>query len=134
MVEQIQKRNKEKNYRGKTVSELKSLDTREFAKLVKSRPRRAILRNFNLIEAFVKKCELKAAKNKAIKTHDRELVIVPKMIGYKIGVHNGKEFVQVQITEEMLGHRLGEFSLTRRTVRHGSAGIGSTKSSAAPSK
>lgn len=133
MAEKIQTRQKEKLYRGKKVEELKQLDTREFAKLVKSRARRAILRNYDVIEAFVKKCELKAGKNRPIKTHNRALVIVPGMVGKTIGVYNGKEFVQVRIGEEMLGHRLGEFALTRKKVQHGSAGVGATKSSAAKS-
>ena len=52
------------------------------------------------------------------------------MIGLKIHVHNGKDFVPVNIDGEMLGHRLGEFSVTRQRVKHGAAGIGATRSSA----
>jgi len=131
--EQLAKRSKDKFFRGKRLDELKALDTREFAKLVKSRPRRALLRNYDIIEAFVKRCEEKTSKKKLIKTHDRELVIVPAMIGKTIGVHNGKEFVKVIIAEEMLGHRLGEFSPTRKITKHGAAGVGATKSSASRS-
>jgi small subunit ribosomal protein S19 len=131
--EQLAQRNKDKLFRGKKIDELKALDTREFAKLVKARPRRAILRNYDVVEQFVTKCEEQSSKNRPIKTHDRALVVVPALVGKTIGVHNGKEFVKVEITEEMLGHRLGEFALTRRTVKHGAAGIGSTKSSSAQS-
>ena len=127
MVEIIQKRDKSKFYRGKNVEELKSVNAREFAKLVKSRARRAILRNYNIIEAFVAKCERNVAKDKLIKTHDRSLVIVPRMIGKTIGIHNGKEFVKVIIVEEMLGHRLGEFSMTRKIAKHTSVGGGAKK-------
>ena len=121
---------REKLFRGKTIEELKKLDTREFSKLLKSRARRAVMRNFNVIENFVMRSEKKEAKNKPIKTHLRELVIVPALVGKTIKIHNGKEFFAVKIVEEMLGHRLGEFSLTRKFVKHGAAGVGATKSSA----
>jgi len=133
MAEMIQKRSKEKFYRGKEVGELKSMDTREFAKLVKARARRSILRNYDVIEQFIKKCEENVLKNKAIKTHNRALIIVPKMVGKTIGVYSGKEYTKVIIVEEMLGHRLGEFSPTRKGTKHGAAGVGATKSSASRS-
>ncbi|MGK0232097.1 MAG: small subunit ribosomal protein S19 [Patescibacteria group bacterium] len=123
MAEEIAKRSKEKFFRGIEMEELKKMDIREFAKLVKSRPRRAILRNTNIIEAFVQKCERCAEKKKMIKTHDRSLVIVPKMLGHAIHVYNGKEFLKVEIVSEMLGHRFGEFSLTRKIARHTKTGL-----------
>ena len=122
---------REFTYRGKTLSELKSMDSREFAKLVKSRIRRAILRYSAEIERFVNKCRECKEKGKPIKTHLRHLPIVPKMLDYDIFVHNGKQFVRTLIVPEMLGHRLGEFSVTRQKVKHGAAGIGATKSSMA---
>jgi len=122
---------KELTYRGKTIEELRKLDTREFAKIVKSRTRRAILRQSSEIEKFVAKCEKCKSKNKQIKTHLRHIVIVPKIVDYAINIHNGKQFLPIQITIDMLGHRLGEFALTRQKVKHGAAGIGSTKSSMA---
>jgi small subunit ribosomal protein S19 len=125
--EEILTRNKDKFFRGRNTEELKSLDTREFAKLIKSRARRAILRNYDVVEAFVTKCEKNASKNKSIKTHNRALVIVPRMLGKTIGVYNGKEFVRVQIVEEMLGHRLGEFAMTRKIARHTTIGKGAKK-------
>lgn len=131
--EMIAQKSKDKFYRGKNVDELKSVDTREFAKLAKSRARRSILRNYDVIEAFVQKCIEKDAKKKPIKTHDRAIVIVPAMIGKTIGVYNGKEYIKVSIVAEMLGHRLGEFSPTRRPTKHGAAGVGATKSSASRS-
>jgi len=121
---------KEFTYRGKTLSELKEMDIREFANLLKSNEKRSVLKNFDKIKKFIFRCEKKIAENKPIKTHLRNMVIVPKMVGMKIGVHNGKEFVPVEINPEMLGHRLGEFSVTRQKVKHGAAGIGATRSSA----
>lgn len=55
----------------------------------------------------------------AIKTWSRACVISPEMVGFTFGVHNGKDFINVFTTEEMVGHRLGEFSPTRKFVRHG---------------
>ena len=97
---------KVKSFRGKEFKDLKNLDVREFAKLLTSRERRTVLRNFHLIERFLEKSKKDIAKNKMPKTHSRELPIVPAMLGWTIGVHNGKEYVQVKVTEEMLGHRL----------------------------
>ncbi len=55
----------------------------------------------------------------AIKTWSRSATITPEMIGYTFGVHNGKEHVKVQVTEDMVGHKLGEFSPTTKFIRHG---------------
>jgi small subunit ribosomal protein S19 len=122
---------KEFTYRGKTIEELKTLDTREFAKLTKARTRRAILRQTQSIENFVKKCAEFQSRKKQIKTHLRDIIIVPKMVEYNILIHSGKQFVPIQMIPEMLGHRLGEFVPTRSKVKHGAAGIGATKSSLA---
>ena len=61
----------------------------------------------------------KPDKRNVIKTWSRRSVIFPEMVGYTIGVHNGKIHIPVFITEEMVGHRLGEFALTRKFVKHG---------------
>jgi small subunit ribosomal protein S19 len=125
---------KQYTFRGKTIEELKNLEVREFAKYLKSRQRRTVLRQFHDIEDFVNRANKKIEKNKSIKTHKRILVIVPRMVGMKISVYNGKEFVPVEIVKEMLGHRLGEFALTRSKVKHKAAGVGATKGSRAKSK
>ena len=121
-------------YRGKTLEQLKSLDVRESAKYLSSRSRRSVLRHFDVIERFVKRCEAAVAQNKRIRTHLRDIVIVPKLVGYIISVYNGKTFNEVRITHQMIGHRLGEFSMTRQRVTHGTPGIGATKSSAGDKK
>ena len=122
---------KEFLFRGKTLEELKNLDTREFSKFLKTRQRRAVLRQFDVIEKFISRCEKESKNGKQIKTHLRHLVILQKMVGLNIYVYNGKQFLPVRIITEMLGHRLGEFSLTRGRVQHGAPGIGATRSSAA---
>ena len=124
---------REIKYRGKTIEELKNMSTREFASYADSRTRRSILRQSEKIERFVKKCLELAGKKKTIKTHLRDMVIVPRIMGCTIQVHNGKMFVPVIISEEMIGHRLGEFSNTRTKVQHGAPGIGATRSSASAS-
>ena len=122
---------KEVLYRGKTIDELKKLDVREFAKYLPSRKRRSVLRQSERIEAFIKACRQKMEKNKKIRTHGRDIIIVPQMVGMNISIHNGKEFEPVNIITEMLGHYLGEFTLTRKKVEHSAPGIGATRSSAA---
>lgn len=122
---------KEFTYRGKTLEELKKMDTREFAKYLGADTRRFVMRHFDIIERFVKKCRDRQERGKQIRTHMRYLVVVPNMIGYTINIHNGKEFIQIKMISEMLGHRLGEFAATRKKVEHGAPGIGATKSSAA---
>ena len=118
---------KEFTYRGKTLEELKQLNLKEFAKYLKSKERRYLLRNYQEIERFVKLFKEKLNKNKKIKTHKRNIVIIPELVGTNIQVHNGKEFTPVEIVGEMIGHKLGEFSLTRSKVVHTKAGIGATK-------
>ena len=125
---------KQFTFRGKTLEQLKELDVREFAKYVKSRTRRALLRQFQTVEDFVSRAKGKIEKNKPIKTHKRTMIIVPQLVGMKIQIYNGHEFLPVEITKEMLGHRFGEFSPSRGKVKHGTAGIGSTKGSKSQAK
>ena len=127
-------RKKQFTYRGKTVEELKTLDVREFSKYLRSRQRRTVLRQFQRIENFVNKSKEKAAKNKKIRTHQRDLVVVPGMIGMTINIYNGRNFIPVEIKGEMLGHVFGEFSPTRTKTSHGSAGVGATKGTKFKSK
>ncbi|OGJ12332.1 30S ribosomal protein S19 [Candidatus Pacearchaeota archaeon RBG_16_35_8] len=125
---------KEFTYRGKTMDELKALDVREFAKYLKARQRRTVLRQFQDIEKFVSRAKEKISKEKKLKTHKRDLVIVPGMVGMKIQIYDGHGFIPIEIIGEMLGHRFGEFALTRKKVNHGTAGIGATKGSKAKAK
>ncbi len=114
--------------KGKTFEELKKMSLEDFSKLIPSRDRRAL--NHGLTDQQ-KKLLLMIRKDqkKFHKTHCREMVIIPEMVGIRLGVHNGKEFVQVDVKQEMLGHRLGEFALTRKKIQHSAPGFGATKSS-----
>ena len=120
---------KEFTYRGKTLEELKKLDVREFSKYLKSGARRNALRQFQQIEDFISRAKIKIDKNKQVRTHQRSLIIFPEMVGMKINIHDGRNFFPVIITGDMLGHRLGEFAITRGKVKHSKAGIGATKGS-----
>jgi small subunit ribosomal protein S19 len=122
---------KEFKYRGETLEELNKLEVREFAEFLPSRRKRYVLRNFDIIERFIKKVRACKKKGKKIRTHSRDMIIVPQLVGATINVYNGKEFKQVRVNERMLGHKLGEFVTTRQDVKHGAPGIGATRSSAA---
>lgn len=63
--------------------------------------------------------KLKPEEKALIKTWSRDSEISPEMVGFTFGVHNGKDFIPVKVTEEMVGHRLGEFSATRKFIKHG---------------
>lgn len=129
--EDILLKKKEFTYRGKTLDELKQMDIREFAKLLKSNEKRTALRQHDEIQRFILRCNKKITKNKPIRTHLREMIIVPRLVGLRIQIHDGRQFIPIEIVGEMLGHRLGEFAATRTKVKHGAAGIGATKSSSA---
>ena len=131
--EEISLKKKELTYRGKTIDALKQMEIREFANLLKSNEKRTALRQHDDIQKFVTRSNKKVQKGKPIKTHSRDMVIVPKMVGLRINVHDGRTYAPVDISLEMLGHRLGEFAPTRQRVKHGAAGIGATKSSSAQS-
>lgn len=132
MTEEITK--KQILYHGKTIEELKKLDVREFAKLVASKNKRNILRNFQRIEDFINRSRVKLEKNKLIKTHQRDLVVTPHMVGWRIFIHSGNKFAPVDITTECLGHKFGEFAPTRGKIKHSKAGVGATKGSKHKSK
>lgn len=126
---------KEFTYRGKTIQELQAMSIKEFAKLCNARARRSLLKGTDgKFLAKVSKAQesLKAGKYpKPVRTHNRDNIVVPAMVGIPVGVYNGKEFVVIEIKEKMLSHYLGEFALTRKRLLHGKAGIGATKSSTA---
>lgn len=114
-------------YKGKTLEEIKDMSLAEFSELTTARSRRTLKRGLTEEQKIFLE-RLKSAK-KPLKTHCRDLVIVPEMIGHKILIHNGKEWNLVEINIEMLGKRLGEFSQTRKKISHSAPGIGATRSS-----
>jgi len=124
---------KEFKFKGKTLEELKQMSLSEFAKLIPARERRKLSRGFTEAEKrlLLKVKDFKEGKRKKnIKTHCRDMVIIPDMIDLMIYIHSGKIFMPIQIMPEMLGHRLGEYVSTRQRVSHSAPGIGATRSSA----
>jgi small subunit ribosomal protein S19 len=114
--------------RGKSWEEMEKMRPEEFAKLLPSRQRRALKRGLTEQEKRLLE-NIRIDRKKFHKTHCREMVIIPEMVGVKVGVHNGKEFVAIDVKPEMLGHRLGEYAMTRKKVEHSAPGFGATKSS-----
>jgi small subunit ribosomal protein S19 len=127
ILSKLPKRKGEFTYRGKTLEDLKKLSIEEFATLVPSRQRRTIQRGFS--EEHKKLLHKIKIKDPNIRTHLRDMIVLPEMIGMKINIHSGKEFTPVELIPEMLGHYFGEFVLTRKKVSHGAAGVGATRSS-----
>ena len=115
-------------YRGLSIEELQKLSIDEFAKLVKSRTRRALKRGFTSQQKILLG-NIRKDPQKFHKTHVRDIVILPEMVGVKIGVHNGKEWVTVDIAPEMVAHRLGDFAITCKRVKHSTPGIGASRGS-----
>jgi len=107
----------------------------EFIDLLPSRQRRSLHRGLTPEQRMLleKSRTVKEAIRKGgtiiVKTHIRDMIILPEMVGLTILVHNGKDFVTVAIKPEMIGHYLGEFAITNRPVKHGTPGIGASRSS-----
>ncbi len=126
---------KEFMYRGFTLEQLQSMSMDEFINLLPARPRRSLHRGLpqeqrTLLEKLREAREhVKKGEATTVKTHVRDMTILPEMVGLTVNVHNGKEFVQVEIKPEMIGHSLGEFAITNKPVRHGTPGIGASRSS-----
>ena len=126
---------KEFMYRGYTLPQLRNLSMDEFIKLLSSRQRRSLLRGLTsqqrlLLEKIRETNALHDDRGKKpVKTHVRDMVILPEMVGATVSIYNGKDFIPVNIKPEMIGHYLGEFAITNKPVRHGTPGIGASRSS-----
>merc|ERR1712023_490781 len=125
------------SYRGVDLENLLVMQMAELMDLVHARARRRFKHGlkrkyYSLLKrlrAAKKNCATWGEKPECIKTHLRNMIILPEMIGSVVGVYNGKTFNQVEIKADMVAHYLGEFSITYKPVKHGTAGIGATKSS-----
>ena len=123
---------REFKYRGYTIEQLDNMSLEVFLSLLPSRQRRSLNRGISdekrkLLE------RVRATRDKKlerpIKTHARDMVILPYMVGLIIQVHNGKEFIPLEVKPQMIGHYLGEYVITNKRVSHGTPGIGSSRSS-----
>jgi small subunit ribosomal protein S19 len=114
-------------FHGKTWDEIKSMPFEEFMKIVSARKRRSLRRGMTDAQKTLLKTVRTAKPDKMIKTHVRSMIIIPELVGKKFMVHDGKDWNIVDVTPEMLGHYLGEFSQTRERVSHSGPGIGATR-------
>ena len=123
---------REYKYRGYSLEQLQGMSFESFLGLLPSRQRRTLNRGISdekkkLIE------ETRLAKEGKIKnpirTHARDMVVLPSMVGLTIHVHSGKEFVALEVKPEMVGHYIGEYVITNKKVVHGTPGIGASRSS-----
>ncbi|KAK8866214.1 ribosomal protein S15 [Tritrichomonas musculus] len=128
-------------FRGKTLDDLRAMEIPEFVKLLGTKRRRYISRAFGVQHVhLIKKLKLarEAVKGPGerpatVRTHLRSMVILPEFVDNVIGIYNGKEFVEIQIKPEMIGHVLADFAMAKKIVKHSKAGVGATRSSSATS-
>ena len=123
---------KEFDYRGIPLDQLQNMSLEKLFEIFPARARRSLTRGINdgkrkLIEEI--KLD-KAGKSKnPIKTHIRDLVVLPYMVGVTVNVFSGREFIPVTITPQMIGHYIGEYVRTNKRVVHGAPGVGASRSS-----
>lgn len=123
---------KEFDFRGIPLAELQNMSLEKLFELFPARARRSLTRGITdgkrkLIEEIK---EAKAGKaTTPIKTHIRDLIVLPYMVGVSINVFTGKEFLPVTITPHMIGHYIGEYVRTNKRVVHGAPGVGASRSS-----
>jgi small subunit ribosomal protein S19 len=120
-------------YRGYDLEELQEMSLEEVAELLPARQRRTITRGlapeYEKLLAEARDADPEETANDPIRTHLRDMPILPEFVGLTFSVYSGQEFERVEVEPEMIGHYLGEFQLTRTSVEHGQAGIGATRSS-----
>jgi len=120
-------------YRGYTLEELQEMELDEVVELLPARQRRSIERGLSVEKEKLREEAREAGEeetaNDPIRTHLRDMPILPEFVGLTFEVYNGQAFERVRVEPEMIGHYLGEFQLTRTSVEHGQAGIGATRSS-----
>ena len=126
---------KEFVYRGLNLGQLQGLSMDEFILLLPSRHRRSLQRGLKpeqriLLESIrAAKAAVDKGQTVMVRTHARDMVILPEMVGASVYLHNGKEFAPLEIVPQMIGHFLGEFAITNKPVKHGQPGIGASRSS-----
>ena len=125
----IEIKKKEFIFQGLNLQELQKLTFDELMPLLPARVRRTLKRGLTARQEKLINDIEHAGPDIPIRTHCRNMVILPKFVGHIINIHNGKEFQRVNVQPEMIGHYLGEFALTRQRVKHTGPGVGATKSS-----
>ena len=121
------RRKKEFLFRGHTMDELLAMSFDEVLELLPSRARRTYVRGLNYEQQLLFD-KLKGSEG-VVKTHRRDIPIIPQFVGKTVSIYNGKEFKEIEIKPEMIGHFLGEFAPTRKGPTHSGPGVGATRSS-----
>jgi len=121
------RRKKEFTFRGFTMEELLAMPFDEILELLPSRARRTFLKGLNYEQQLL--FDKLKDSDEPVRTHRRDIPIIPQFVGKTVSVYNGKEFRDIEIKPEMIGHFLGEFALTRKPPVHSGPGVGATKSS-----
>jgi len=124
-------------YRGFTIEELKQKSMDEILELLPARRRRNLSRQEfwtprrkKLLEDIRRAIEAQERGDTVVvRTHVRDMAVLPEMVGATVAIYNGKEYIEILILPQMIGHVFGEFSPSCKAVRHGSPGIGATRSS-----
>jgi len=117
-------------FRGKSFEEIEAMSLDDFINLLTARQKRTLRRGFtDKQKKLLEKVRKVKGQDRFIRTKCRNMIVLPEMVGAKIGVYSGFEYKQVIITQEMIGHYLGEFVLTRKRVQHSAPGFGATRSS-----
>jgi small subunit ribosomal protein S19 len=125
----IEVKKTEYRFHGLSLEEVKKLSLSELLPLLPSRMRRSLKRGFTPRQQKLYSDIQKADHDTVIRTHLRDMIILPSFIDHKIAVYNGNEFQEVKIEPHMIGHYMGEFALTRKKVKHTGPGVGATRSS-----
>lgn len=121
-------RAREFTYRGFTLEELKKMPMSKLMTIIPARARRSLVREKNHEQNILYK-KLSLEETTHLKTHVRDVIIIPSFVGKVIEVYNGNSYTRFEIRPEMIGHYLGEFSMTRKEVKHSGPGVGATRSS-----
>ena len=120
------------NYKGMELAKLQKIPNDELFKMINSRQRRSLKRGLSdnkkkLIGEI--KATIEGTNKNPMKTHQRDIIILPYMVGVTLNVYSGKEFMPITLSTEMIGHYLGEYVITNKRVNHGAPGVGSSRSS-----
>jgi small subunit ribosomal protein S19 len=127
---------REFRFRGLNVEQLKNLSIEALLPLLNARQRRSLDKRVGKYMNDEKRKLRERIKNvregnskQTIRTHVRDMIILPDMVGITLNIHNGKDFSPITIKPEMIGHYLGEYSITNKRVQHGAPGVGASRSS-----
>ncbi len=123
------RKKREFTLRGHTLPELQAMSLADLSKVLSARARRSIRRGFTSeTQRFLEKI-LAHPKDAPLRTHCRDALVLPGHVGHRVAIHTGKEFKEIEVRAEMIGHYYGEFALTRRFEKHSGPGVGATRSS-----